>query len=237
MALYSISGVGCCGDYSGMDMSGIGRKTKQQKKEKRQKKRIARKYGENCKGRTAAKIAPPLILGRRSFLTIVSLNLRGLGKKLVLAFRKPEARVKILEKWCALGGNAAVLKNTIAKVEARLKRKGKISYIGVEPTTTATFFATAAPILAAILPIIAKFLPAESEAREVLEQGAEAAQTYSEQTTDENNDVSGLGQEGPTNVKTLPEVVIKASYPKKIKPIWLIAAVIGGYFIGKQKFI
>jgi len=194
MALYSISGVGCCGNYSGLDMSGIGRRTKQQRKQRK----AARRYGENCKGRTAAKFAPPLIIGRRAFLTLIRLNAFNWGKKMVLAFRKPEAKIKIIEKWCSLGGNSAELKKQIAKTEEKLIRKGKINkrpnmqaVNGIGEVATSTLLATALPIITALMPILKRFLP--EEVAEGVEQATEAAQSYAEQSNGNSEDVSGLG--------------------------------------------
>lgn len=219
MSLYSISGISCC-DESYFGQISIGRKTKQQRKEKRK----ARRYGENCKGRTAAKFFPVLIAGRRAFLTVLSLNIRKLGTKIVLAFRNPEARKKILEKWCSLGGNAAELKRQIGIIERRLLRKGKIQQgVGVVETTV---IATALPIITAMLPIIKQFVPEGTKASEILEAAPgvlEAIPSGQEET------VSGLGS--VTDVKTLPEVVIKA--PKRYKPVWLLVAFGTGVLISK----
>lgn len=232
MALYTISGFGAC-DYTGIDMSGIGRRSRQERKQKRIAKRAARRTGENCKGRTGAKIMPLLIAGRRAFSALIRLNAFNLGKRIVLAFRNPSARIKILQKWCKLGGNAEKLKQTVARTEAKLKRKGKIDgYIG-EPVTFSTLVATAAPILSALLPIIKQFVPAGSKAEEILDAGGEALETYASQQPDV--DSGEIGQEGPTNVKTLPEVVIVAQPRKKMNWLLIAGAVGLGYMIYKRK--
>ena len=219
MSLYSISGIGCnCQDDSYFGEVSIGRRTKAQRQEKKK----ARRYGEDCKGRTATKYFPVLVAGRKAFLTILSLNIRKIGTRTVIAFRKPEARKKILEKWCKLGGNAAQFKRTIAKIESRLKRKGKINGIGVVETT---IIATALPIITAMLPILKQFAPEGSKAAEILE----AAPGVLEALPGGEETVNGLGS--VTDVKTLPEVVIVA--PKRYKAIWLLAAFGGGFLMSK----
>lgn len=219
MSLYSISGIGCnCQDDSYFGEVSIGRRTKAQRQEKKK----ARRYGEDCKGRTATKYFPVLVAGRKAFLTILSLNIRKIGTRTVIAFRKPEARKRILEQWCKLGGNAAQFKKTIAKIEARLKRKGKINGIGVVETT---IIATALPIITAMLPILKQFAPEGSKAAEILE----AAPGVLEALPGGEETVSGLGS--VTDVKTLPEVVIVA--PKRYKAIWLLAAFGGGFLMSK----
>jgi len=176
--LYNISGME---DFYGE----IGRRSKSERRAKRKAKKQARRYGENCKGRTAAKIAPPLIAGRKAFLLLLRLNVKQLGKKIVLGLRNPEQRKKIIETWCKFGGKASQLKSTAAKVEAKLKRKGKIQgFLGVP---IATLLAAALPIIKAML----KFLPqgAGTDVAEEIVEGAEGIV----QTDDQGNDVSGLG--------------------------------------------
>jgi len=186
MSLYSISGIGCqCNQDSYFGEVSIGRRTKAQK----QQKKNARRYGENCKGRTATKYFPVLVAGRKAFLTLLSLNIHKMGTHAVLAFRNPKGRLKILEKWCKFGGNAAQFKKTIAKIEARLKRKGKISYIG-EPTTTTTLVATALPIITAMIPILKQFAPQGSKAAEILEAAPGVLEAL---PSGQDETVNGLG--------------------------------------------
>lgn len=220
MSLYSISGIGCnCQDDSYFGEVSIGRRTKAQRLEKKK----ARRYGENCKGRTATKFFPVLVAGRKAFLTLLSLNIHKMGTHTVLAFRNPKGRLKILETWCKLGGNAAQFKKTIAKIEARLKRKGKINGIG-DPATS-SFIATALPIITAMLPILKQFAPEGSKAAEILEQAPALMEAI---PSSESDTVTGLG--GVTDEKTLPEVVIKAV---RYKPIWLLVAFGGGFLMSK----
>ena len=175
MSLYSISGIENYNDTS-FGMCEIGRVPKAQR-------RLARRTGQNCTGRTVAKYAPPLILARKGFLFIVRLNFRNFAVKLATAFLHPESKNKILQKWCSFGGNAALLKSTVAKAAAKYKRKhpkGKYaSSIGVLPAAApvATAYASALPIIAALAPLIAaaaKFLP-PGKAREITETITESA--------------------------------------------------------------
>jgi len=222
MSLYSISGIGCqCNQDSYFGEVSIGRRTKAQRQEKKK----ARRYGENCKGRTATKFFPALVIGRKAFLTLLNINIHKIGTRTVISFRNPEARKKILEKWCKFGGNAAQFKKTIAKIEARLKRKGKISYIG-EPVTAATLIATALPIITAMLPILKQFAPEGSKGADLLEAGSGVLEAL---PSGQDETVNGLGS--VTDVKTLPEVVIVA--PKRYKSIWLLAAFGGGFLMSK----
>ena len=220
--LYSIAGIGnCCGDDYFGQLS-IGRKTRVQRQQKRKVKRSARRSGENCKGRTFSKFAPPLVIARKGFLLLVRLNFRKLGAKLYVAFSNPEARIKILEKWCKLGGNAALLKSTVEKVGKKLKRKGKVNGIGVVPAV-ATAWASAQPIILAIIPVLSaalKLVKPGSEAANYLDQAGELIEATQ---TDDNAEVSG-------DIVTLPEVTVKAT---RIKPYWLIVALGTGFLISK----
>lgn len=160
MALYSISGVSCneCYDdtFGAFGEVTIGRikKTKAQKKEKRQAKRTARKSGVNCKGRTGTKIA--LAIPRKAFLTLVRLNVKKIALKLSNRLKNPAIAQRLMEKWCALGGDAKTLKSAVEKAMSKYNRKRKINGIGV--VTIASVLATATPILTAL----AEFLKSQS---------------------------------------------------------------------------
>jgi len=190
MSLYSISGIGCnCQDGS-YGMSEIGRVPKAQR-------RSARRTGENCTGRKLAKYAPPLIAGRKAFLLIVRLNFRHTAVKLATAFLHPESKNKILQKWCSFGGNAALLKSTVAKAAATYKRKhpkGKYaSSIGIAPAALPAAWATALPIIAAMAPLVAaaaKFLP-PGQAREITENITDAATDITSQLQDQEQETPG----------------------------------------------
>jgi hypothetical protein len=245
MSLYSISGVECdtC-DGDNFGQVSIGRRKKRterkaarkQKRTARKAKRKARRTGENCKGRRLAKVAPPLIVARKAFLAVVRLNINNIGKKLAIAFRNPEARAKILTKWCGFGGDANLLKSAVAKVEAKLKRKGKISYLGV---AVSTVLASALPIIKVLLPLASKFVPAGSKAQDILDTASEAAENIptgedqdSQDSSDQGNEeVSGLGQDEPTPL-TLPNVTVVGTRTT-LKAWHILAAVAGGFIIAK----
>lgn len=180
MAMYSISGVGGC-DNNNIEMFGIpviaGRKTRAERKQRRQTKRTARRSGENCKGRTGSKIA--LFVPRKAFLFLVRLNFKKLALKLNAGLNDPAVRSKILEKWCSLGGKADLLKSTVAKAINKYKRKHP-DYIGAAPVGLAAALASAQPIIIAMAPILAlvsKLLPAGSKGAELTELASEGAQS------------------------------------------------------------
>ena len=198
MSLYSISGIGChCNEDSYFGEVSIGRRTKAQK----QQAKNARRYGENCKGRTATKFFPVLVAGRKAFLLLLNLNIKKMGTKTVLSMRSRAGRIKILEKWCKLGGNAAQFKKTIAKIEARLIKKGKIKRnplqqkpINKEPAIIGvaieTVIATAMPIITAMLPILKQFAPEGSKGADILEAGSGVMEAL---PSGQDETVNGLG--------------------------------------------
>lgn len=182
MALYSVSGI-----------DGIGR-SRAERKQKRAEKKKARRSGEDCKGRTALKFAPPAILARKAFLLLVRLNFRQMGRKMYYVLANPQTRIKALEKWCKFGGNARVLKETVLKTERKLRSRGKITgnidlgigccgMIGVAPAGLAAAWASAQPIILAMTSLMAaaaKLAPQGSKAREILETGSDVAADVSE---------------------------------------------------------
>ena len=179
MALYSVSGVGC---YDCKDKT-IG-KTRAERKEKRKERQQKRRSGADCTGRTLMKFNPAAVAARKAFLFLVRLNIRGLGKKMYYGLNTPQTADKIYKKWCGFGGKASVLRDTVAKVERKLRSRGKITggisldsegYIGVAIETVIT---TATPIILAMSKILnagAKLLPEGSKAREILETGSDVA--------------------------------------------------------------
>ncbi len=223
MALYQISGVGCydCGNrcqdefnYGIPTISGRAER-KARRQAKRQDIRKARRSGENCTGRTAAKIAPPLIAGRKAFLLLIRLNVRKLGVKMYYVLQNPETRVKALEKWCAMGGNAKTLKNTVAKFAAKYRRKNPGAEIGFTGAEIAAAVAAATPYILAFTPIIAlaaKFLPS-GKAKEALETVTEVAEQVTE-VADSGGETTGA---------------ISTNY------IWGAAAIAGIYLLYRKK--
>ena len=182
MALYQISGIGCneCGGSCGQ-RSMYGMPQLSGRKERRQK----RRSGEDCTGRTVPKYAPPFILGRKAFLLLIRENIFKLGLKMYYAMQHSESRAKILKKWCGMGGNAHVLKETINKFEHHYRRKHG-GRIGFDPTIITTAIVNASPYIAAFTPILAaaaKFLPEGSKGRNILEQTTEAATELTDSAT------------------------------------------------------
>jgi hypothetical protein len=200
MALYSISGVECetCESYGtptiGAPRRRAARKAKRaerkvKRKAKRTARRTARRSGPNCKGRTVAKIAPPLIVGRKAFLLLVRLNAKKIAVKLYNRLQDPKKATEIYEKWCKLGGNAKVLRENVNKAYAKYKRKRGIASVG-EPVSLATIITTALPILTAM----AKFLKPE-RAEEIEETSSaiqEGASNLSNESEGEGDTTSGI---------------------------------------------
>ena len=222
MALYRISGIGCNCDYFGeVELDSIGqRRTRAERKQRRKVKRQARRTGESCTGRQGAKYAPPLILARRAYLLLVRLNFRNTAVKLHYILENPITRVKALEKWCSLGGNAAKLKSTVAKAWAKYARKRGIAIGAPAAAGLAATWATAAPIIAAMAPIIklaATLVPRGSRAQEILEAGSEAAEEIQQ-------------QQEPTEGETTSGISFSNA-----APIIGIAALAGLYFLSRKK--
>ena len=200
MSLYSISGVGCMSCQYGQ--SEIGRVP-------RKARRAARRSGVNCTGRAFAKYNPAFVLSRKAFLFIVRLNFRHLAVRMNAAMQHPESAAKIMQKWCSVGGNAKLLKSTIAKATAKYKIKhphGKYVInggIGVAPLVIPAAWQTATPIIAAMVPIIsaaAKFLPAGSKAREITENVTDLSQAVTDATVDTEQtpgSAAGVGAMNP----------------------------------------
>ena len=186
MALYSISGVGCdtCEDYGTPTIGAPRRRT--QRKAKQVAKRQARRSGFNCTGKRAAKFAPPLIGARKAFLLLVRLNVKKFAVKLHNRLQDPSKANEILTKWCGLGGNAAVLRSTVAKAYEKYKRKRGM--IGVDPVTITSAIAAATPVIA----VLAKFLKPEAaeEIEEVSQAIQEGASAFSDQG--EGDTTSGI---------------------------------------------
>lgn len=148
MSLYSISGIDCsygCTSYGQPSLVG---------KVSRSVKRAKRRSGENCKGRTGAKIA--LSVPRRAFLALVRLNVKKYALKLYKSLNDPKKRPALLAKWCNLGGNAALLESTVNKAVNKYKRKHPGQSIGVAIPALIT---SATPVIIALL----KFMGGKSD--------------------------------------------------------------------------
>jgi hypothetical protein len=192
MALYSISGINCesCNEY-GTPSIGAPRR-RQARKAKRVARRQARRSGVNCKGKTGAKIAPPLIAARKAFLLLVRLNVKKIAVKLYNRMQDSNKANDIFTKWCGLGGNAAVLRSNIEKAYSKYKRKRGMGIIGVDPVTISAAVAAATPVVA----VLAKYLKPESaeeieEISSALQQGA-SVYTNQDQSEGEGDTTSGI---------------------------------------------
>lgn len=225
MSLYAISGIGCnnCAvGYDDFTPSSVisGKKKRTERKAKRVVKRTARKAkrkGINCKGNKLKKIA--LAVPRNAFLALVRLNVKKFAVKLYNAMKDPTKKVKLLEKWCKMGGDASALTNAVNKAFSKYSRKHKVSGIGFAVESA---IATATPIIVALMEFLKKGaneepvsegaqLPEESDAPE------ETTEETTEETPEENETVEGIGG---------------------INPYLLAGAVgVGVYFLTKKKYI
>jgi len=198
MSLYSISGVGCCGDAPGF-IGGKKRRTARKAKRKaRRAKRKARRTGVNCKGRKIKAVV--LSPARNAYLALVRLNVKKLAVKLAKATSTPEGRAKVHGRWCKLGGSGAKLQSAIDKAFAKYKRKrGIIGFMDTEEmqsmgaVSTITLLTTAAPIIAALAPLIKQFAPGSkaAEVAETAQQVTEAVQAETAPAESEAGDEVG----------------------------------------------
>jgi hypothetical protein len=195
MSLYSISGVGCCGDAPGF-IGGKKRRTARKAKRKaRRAKRKARRTGVNCKGRKVKAVV--LAPARNAYLALVRLNVKKLAVKLAKATSTPEGRAKVHGRWCKLGGSGAKLQSAIDKAFAKYKRKrGIIGFMDTESAqigSVATLLASAAPIIKALAPLLKTLAPGSkaAEAAETAEQVTEAVQVETAPAESEAGDEVG----------------------------------------------
>lgn len=204
MSLYSISGVGCCGDAFGQ-LSVINGRAKRkarraalvERRTARKAKRRERKTRLYCKGAFAKRIA--LAIPRKAFLTLLRLNVRKIAVKLYKVLQDPAKKKALSAKWCKLGGDFKVLERNILKAYEKFKRKrtrkGKtVEGIGEAITlaTVTTLITQAAPILAALSAILKSVKGEEPEATETEE--SETEETTSE---GEGETVEGIGAVNP----------------------------------------
>jgi len=234
MALYSISGIGCCCDnttgvkdaFGQIELDSIGRRSKaqrrarrSQRKAKRKARRDRRRYGENCKGRTGAKIA--LSLARRAYLLLLRLNVKNMAVKMNAVLSNPDTRKKAIEKWCKLGGNAKLLKSTTAKAYAKYKKKRGISgyddlgFIGVAP---AVLLSQALPILKALAPILSAIKPLLKKSGELDESDSgEVEQTESNTESSSSSDSESVNGMSNQNMLLIGAGIVGAYYLLKKK--------------------
>lgn len=139
MSLYSIAGTEI----------GRVRRTKQQRKEKRQATKQKIKKALQKRGRVFVKFNPATASARNSFLLLVKLNVFNLGKRLAaLVARDPSGLKKFWEK---LGGNWSNLQKNIAQGAAR--KHGKA--VGALPAVAAAI-AAATPIVVKVIDLLKK---------------------------------------------------------------------------------
>ena len=184
MSLYSISGVGCCNMCAPKMRGSFGQPEIVGARSTRQ----SRRSGENCTGRKLAKYAPPLIAGRKAFLALVRLNVKRYALRLHKQLQSAN-RTALLEKWCALGGNAKVLEQTVNKAYDKYKRKHP-AYIG-EPLAV-TLIATATPVIVALLKFLGK-----DQAADLAEGVQESAEQYSTNFPSGEGQTAGIGSINP----------------------------------------
>lgn len=128
MALNYLTGLGA--DYYG---EGLGRKSRAERKAKRQERRKTK--GKN----RIAKIG--LAPARAAFLTAVKLNVKKLADKLAQAYKKDRSKVENL--WSKFGGTPDKLREAIEK-----GFKGKLNgSLGAEPVTLSAGLVSAVPVV------------------------------------------------------------------------------------------
>lgn len=200
MSLYSISGVGCCGDAFGQLSVINGRAKRKARRAARVERRTARKAKRRerktrlyCKGAFSKRIA--LSVPRKAFLTLVRLNVKKIAVKLYNALQDPIKKKKLSAKWCKLGGNFKVLERNILKAYEKFKRKrtrkGK-TVSGIGDPLVLTIISTATPILLALAEFLKTGKATEPEATETEETETEETTTEGEGET-----VEGIGAVNP----------------------------------------
>lgn len=203
MAMYSISGFGydSCVGYDSYEPSAIcGPKKRQQRKEKRK--------GVNCKGSKLKKIA--LAVPRNAFLSLVRLNVHKFALRLYSKMQNPAQEIKLMEKWCKLGGDASKLRSAVNKAVAKYKRKHPGRKIGDPTGTTEAIIASATPIIIAML----EFLKKPGEKTDFTKPETETSETPE---TPQTETVEGIGA---------------------MNPYLLAGAVgVGVYFLTKKRYI
>jgi hypothetical protein len=180
----------------------IGRRSRAERKARRKARRDRRRYGENCKGRTGAKIA--LAIPRKMYLLLLRLNLKKMAVKMNAVLSNPETRKGAIEKWCKLGGNAKLLKRTVEKAYNKYKRKRNISgyddytYVGEVDTmdgigiAPAVIISSALPIIKAMLPLVKAVLPMLKKEGEV-DESETGDDTSNEQEQEQDTSSSSGG--------------------------------------------
>lgn len=103
-----------------------------------------------------------LAVPRGAYLSMVALNVFGLGSKLAQATSTTDGANKVRNKWYSLGGDWAKLRQAISNGQKRKRLLG--AEIGVAAAAAPAWIATAAAIIAALAPIIKEILSAQKAA-------------------------------------------------------------------------
>lgn len=186
MALYSISGVGCCDNCESGYIGGRKRRATRRAKRRERKTRLY------CKGANVKRVG--LSVPRNAFLSLVKLNVKKIAVKLYANLQDPNKKRALFKKWCKLGGDAKKLESAVVKAYNKYARKKgrKIGYMDMEGQigSIATLIATATPIIKALLPFLKQVAPGSTitETAEGLtsEQPAEQSEQPTEQTDGES---------------------------------------------------
>lgn len=186
MALYSISGVGCCDDCESGYIGGRKRRAIRRAKRRERKTRLY------CKGANVKRVA--LSVPRNAFLSLVKLNVKKIAVKLYANLQDPNKKRALFKKWCKLGGDAKKLESAVVKAYNKYARKKgrKIGYMDMDAQigSIATLIATATPIIKALLPFLKQVAPGSTvtETAEGLtsEQPTEQIEQPTEQTDGES---------------------------------------------------
>lgn len=183
------------------------------KKKKKKKRGFFKKIGKSLKKVAQVVKKVGLVPIRKAFLLLVTLNFRGIAKKLQIALTKKPGKVEKI--WQKFGGATKTLKNTIAKgakkkplLGAKKSLRGLADYIngiygiGVEPATTSTAatLAAASTVLAALAGIL-KGLKTGDPA---VDNDSDSLVTEAEKTADKEvlnnvNNGSGYSAEATTD--------------------------------------
>jgi hypothetical protein len=139
------------GDLYYLSGTGIGRRTKQQRKEKR--KEVFKKV---------AKVS--LAAARGAFLTLITLNALKLAVKMAKAWQKDKA--KVITFWQKFGGEEKALKEAIIK-GSKMQISGADMGVAIEAV-----LATAVPILIALKPLLKELNIFEGKQDEQLFDGS-----------------------------------------------------------------
>jgi hypothetical protein len=217
----------------------IGRRSRDERKADREKRRDERNKGREGKPNRFKKVA--LAIPRNAFLGLIRLNFRGLATRLSNQIKKDPAKVRAM--WLRLGGDPEKLLTPVEKGAKKKRLLGTdenfilINGVG-EAATATTLIASAAPIIA----VVAKFLKQAGEK----EGAGESLDDIQPAPGDEiNTDTAAADPETPeaakkqpTEEKTSPTTTSATSSTMKFSPttgLIIGAVLIGGFLLMKKK--